>query len=303
LQAKESIHRGRFHPVARSLPGEAGPNEIRTPVRWEPVSRKIKYTGVILSFVLSPVFVRGQALSTATTLERTKERTGSPASQSNTPSKSATATPVSLPATPPQQKKNSEGKQTNRILWVVPNFAAVSAGSHPPPLSAKGKFVMATRDSVDYTSFVWSGLLAAQSMALRSYPELGNGPAGYGRYYWRSFVDQASGAYFTEAVVPALRHEDPRYYTLGHGGFFRRIGYALSRVVLTKMDSGGTGFNFSEIAGNGMEAALSNLYYPPQERGVGKTAANWGAQIESAALNNMVKEFWPDIRRDILRQK
>jgi hypothetical protein len=30
---------------------------------------------------------------------------------------------------------------------------------------------------------------------------------------------------------------------------------------------------------------------------------NWGAQMESAALNNIVKEFWPDIRHDILRQK
>jgi len=52
-------------------------------------------------------------------------------------------------------------------------------------------------------------------MALRSDPELGHGLAGYSRYYWRAFLDQASGAYFTEAIVPALTHEDPRYYTLG----------------------------------------------------------------------------------------
>jgi hypothetical protein len=127
--------------------------------------------------------------------------------------------------------------------------------------------------------------------------------AGYGRYYWRAFADQASGAYFTEAIVPVVTHEDPRYYTRGHGGFFRRAGYALSRVVVTPTDSGGTTFNFSEIVGNGMEAGLSNLYYPPQERGMRKTAENWGAQIEPAALNNIVKEFWPDIRHKILRQK
>src|SRR6202040_641914 len=108
------------------------------------------------------------------------------------------------------------------------------------PLTTKGKYTIAMQDSVDYSSFVWAGMLAAQSMALRSYPEFHNGMAGYSRYYWRAFVDQASGSFFTEAFVPALRHEDPRYYTQGHGGFFRRVGYALSRIVVTKTDSGRT---------------------------------------------------------------
>jgi hypothetical protein len=140
-------------------------------------------------------------------------------------------------------------------------------------------------------------------MALKSYPEFHSGLAGYGRYYWRAFADQASGAFFTEAIVPSLTHQDPRYYTLGHGGFFRRTAYALSRVVVTKTDSGGISFNCSEILGNGMEAGLSNFYYPAEERGLSKTAQNWGTQIEAAALNNVVKEFWPDIRRHVLRQK
>jgi len=41
---------------------------------------------------------------------------------------------------------------------------------------------------------------------------------GYGRYYWRAFLDGVSGTYFTEAIVPVILREDPRYYTLGHGG-------------------------------------------------------------------------------------
>jgi hypothetical protein len=140
-------------------------------------------------------------------------------------------------------------------------------------------------------------------MAMRNYPEFGDGMAAYGRYYWRGFIDGASGTYFTEAIVPVLTHQDPRYFTLGRGGFLKRLGYALSRTVVTKTDSGGNAFNWSELGGNGAEAALSNLYYPPQERGVSKTMINWGAQMESAALNNIAKEFWPDFRRDVLRMK
>ena len=215
--------------------------------------------------------------------------------------------PVPVPgqSTDSQNKKeDSEGKQTKRMLWVVPNFGAVDAHKQLPPLSVRGKFKLAAEDSVtDYSSYTWTGILAGQAMLLNSDPELGHGIAGYGRYYWRSFVDGISGTFFTEAIVPAMTHEDPRYYTMENGGFFRRTGYAISRAFVTKTDSGGTEFNWSEVAGNGLEAALSNAYYPPEERGLSQTARNWGTQMESAVLNHIFQEFWPDIRKKIFRRK
>jgi hypothetical protein len=202
-----------------------------------------------------------------------------------------------------QSEDDSKGKQTSRMLWVVPNFAAVSANTKLPSLTAKGKFWLATEDSFDYSSFIWTGIIAGQEFGLKNVPEFGQGMAGYGRYYWHNFLDGVSGTYFTEAIVPWISREDPRYYTMEHGSVPIRIVYALSRVVLTKTDSGGTTFNWSEVGGNALEAGLSNAYYPASERGGRQTAINWGAQMESAALNNLAKEFWPDIRRLIFRQK
>ena len=209
---------------------------------------------------------------------------GASASQSDAGPRSKPQTAIPTPASPvptpaDQKTDNSEGIQTKRMYGIVPNFAAVSANTLLPPLSVREKFWLATQDSVDYSSFIWAGLQAGQSMALKSYPELGHGTAGYGRYYWRAFADQASGSFFTEAIVPALTHEDPRYYTLGHGGFFRRAGYALSRVVLTKTDSGGRSFNFSEIVGNGTEAGLSNPLLPTR----GTWLAQYGGELGSTA--------------------
>jgi hypothetical protein len=213
-------------------------------------------------------------------------------------------TPAPVPTPADQTPDNSEGKQTKRMLWVVPNFAAVDANKQLPPLSTREKFVLAARDSVvDYSSYTWAGILAGQAMALNSDPELGHGIAGYGRYYWRTFADEVSGTFFTEAIVPTIAHEDPRYYTMEKGGFFRRTGYAISRAFVTKTDSGRTRFNFSEVVGNALEAGLSNAYYPPEERGLGQTAQNWGTQMESAVLNHIFQEFWPDIRRHVFRQK
>jgi hypothetical protein len=231
---------------------------------------------------------------------------------STPPGNSASAPPsgsgkVAVPDQAPSKQgkqDDSKGKQTKRMLWVVPNFAAVNANTQLPPMSTREKFVLAAHDSlVDYSSFTWAGVLAGQAILLNSDPELGHGAAGYGRYYWRTFTDGVSGTFFTEAIVPWIAHEDPRYYTMEEGGFFRRTGYAISRAFLTKTDSGGTRFNSSEVVGNALEAGLSNAYYPPQERGLSQTARNWGTQMESAVLNHVFQEFWPDIRRKVFRRK
>jgi hypothetical protein len=142
----------------------------------------------------------------------------------------------------------------------------VSSNTELPPLSLKGKFWLATQDSFDYSSFVLAGMLAGVGQAKNSTPQFHQRAAGYGRYYWHSFADQALANYLTEAIVPAATREDPRYYTLGQGGFFRRTGYAASGLFITRTDSGGRTFNFSEIVGNGAGAGISNLYYPAQER-------------------------------------
>ena len=201
----------------------------------------------------------------------------------------------------PLAAKPSSGFNASGL--AASDFAAVSAGTQLPPLTKRGKFALAMHDCLDYSGFTWTAILAGQSLAMRADPELGTGIKGYGRYYWRAFADGVSGTFFTEAIVPSIAHEDPRYYTMEQGGFFRRTGYAISRAVLTKTDSGRTRFSFSEVVGNALEAGLSNAYYPPQERGLSQTATNWGTQMESAVLNHLFQEFWPDIRRSVFRRK
>lgn len=219
-------------------------------------------------------------------------------SNSNTP-----PTPSQAPA-PADENTGSEAQQTKRMFWVVPNFRAVNPDTTLPPMSPRQKFVLASHDSfADYSGFAWTAIIAGQAMLSNSDPEFGQGIAGYGRYYWHNFVDGVSGTFFTEAIVPTISREDPRYYTLGKGSFFHRTAYAISRAFITKMDSGGNGFNWSEVGGNGLEAGLSNAYYPAQERVLKQTAQNWGIQMESAVLNHIFQEFWPDIHRKLTGRK
>lgn len=221
-----------------------------------------------------------------------------PPVQETTPKRQSDAVSSPQPApTPPQDAP--EGKQTKRILWVIPNYRAVSADTQLPPLTTKQKFWLATQDSFDYSSFLLAGALAGIGQARNSTPAFRQGGAGYARYYWHSFADQAVGNYMTEAIVPMVTREDPRYYTRGHGGLFRRGGYAVSRLLITRTDSGGRSFNVSEIGGNGAGAAISNLYYPSSERTWTKTGQKWLTQVAIDGVFNVFKEFWPDINRTV----
>jgi hypothetical protein len=126
--------------------------------------------------------------------------------------------------TDPNNPNDQAGKQPKRILWIIPNYRAVSANTHLPPLSFKEKFWLATEDTFDYSDFLLVGGLAGISLAQKSQPSFGQGGAGYGRYYWHIFADGGIENYMTEAIVPAVTKEDPRYYTLGQGGFINRTG-------------------------------------------------------------------------------
>jgi hypothetical protein len=210
----------------------------------------------------------------------------------------AAITPASQP-----DANDQYGKQPKRILGIIPNYRAVSANTQLPPLSFKGEMWLATQDTFDYSSFIFVAGLAGISMAGKSEPSFGQGAEGYGKYYWHVFADNGIENYMTEAIVPALTREDPRYYTLGKGGFFKRTGYAVSRLLITRTNGGGSTFNLSEVVGAGAAAGIGNAYYPSQYNPWVKTYQRWGTQVGLDGVFNVLKEFWPDIDRAVFHGK
>jgi hypothetical protein len=227
-------------------------------------------------------------------------------------SQAPTAAPAQSPSTSAPEPQNqpaqnapdeSSGQQTKRILGIIPNFRAVSAHQKLPPETVKEKFIDCTEDSFDYSAIFIPAVIAGYDMAKRATPEFHQGAAGYARYFWHSAVDQTSENYMVEFIFPALTQEDSRYYTLGHGGFIKRTGYALSRAVITRSNSGSDVFNMSEVFGAGAASGISNLYYPSASRSWGNTASEWGEDVGIDALSFWFKEFWPDINRRLFHNK
>jgi hypothetical protein len=205
--------------------------------------------------------------------------------------------------TTPQTDPLAQGRQTKRILYVVPNFRAVSADQHLPPQSVKEKFKTAMLDSLDYSSFIFVGAQAGVAQATKSYPEFGQGAKGYGRYYWHTLADAINENTWVEFIIPSVLHQDTRYYTLGKGPFGKRVGYAFTRVIITRTDSGHKDFNYSEVLGAGAFSGVANLYYPSGERTFTKTYQRWITNLCIDGGVFVFKEVWPDINNAVFHQK
>ncbi|MFZ0393732.1 MAG: hypothetical protein WBX09_21565 [Terracidiphilus sp.] len=192
-------------------------------------------------------------------------------------------------------------EQPKRILGIMPNYRAVSAGAIPPPPTPKVAFKVATDNSFDYSSFVFVGLTSLIAKGEDDHPDLGKGPVGYWAYAWRGFVDKTDGNYLVIWALPSVFHEDERFYAKGKGRKFYRGVYAASRVLITPNYHGRDTFNASEIFGRGVANAVSLTYYPSGDRTAADFAQKYGYAVLRDAATNAFREFWPDIATHVLR--
>lgn len=193
-------------------------------------------------------------------------------------------------------------QQPKRILGVMPNYRAVSAGEQPPPPTAKEAFKIATENSFDYSAFVFVGITSLMAESSDTHPQLGEGMKGFGRYYWRGFVDKTDGNYLVVFALPTVFHEDERYYAKGEGGFWKRSIYAASRILITPDYHGHNTFNASEVLGRGIAETVSLTYYPSLDRTAGALIERYMYALGRDALTNVFREFWPDIATHVLHR-
>jgi hypothetical protein len=207
------------------------------------------------------------------------------------------------------------GTSNDRLFYAMPNFLTLQGREKVPPLSSKDKFKVVALGTFDYFEYPWWGVLAAINQAENNEEGYGQGWAGYGKRYGSTAGDSLIENFLVGAVFPSVLHQDPRFYQSGGTGFFKRSGYAISRIVVTRSDAGKSQFNYSEIFGSAIAAGISTYSYHPRstflstptnphlfvasERTLSNTLATWETQLSLDAITIAVKEFWPDIHRKL----
>jgi hypothetical protein len=194
-------------------------------------------------------------------------------------------------------KADQEAPPDKRVLGVLPNYRTVNETGVYEPITTKQKIVIACKDSFDYPLVLLSASFAGISQLADSDHSYHQGVEGYAKRLAANYADQAIGNMMTEGFFPALLHEDPRYRRIGssRGTKKYRTWYAFSRVFVTRTDSGGTRFNYSEWLGNATGVAISNAYHP-DGRDVEDNVLKLLEQVATDGISQILKEFWPDIK-------
>jgi len=221
-----------------------------------------------------------------------------------------------LPDAPEPQQQSASGsnkgpadagvpaskQQPKRILGMMPNYRAVSAGAIPAPPTPRQAFTIATENSFDYSSFIFVGITSLLAEGSNAHASLGKGVGGYWGYYWRGYLDKTDGNYLVIFALPSILHEDERYFAKGEGPIFKRGVYAASSVLIARDYHERRTFNISELLGRGIAQAVSISYYPSQDRTVGDIMEKYGYAVGRDMLTATFREFWPDIATHVLHR-
>ena len=216
--------------------------------------------------------------------------TGFARAQSDSVIASAPAAVAPAPDAPPATPEDK------RIFGVLPNYRTAEASNPFAPLTVKQKFTIAFRDSFDWPVYPTAAAFATLYQLENQNPSFGQGMSGYAKRFAGSYGDQMIGNMMTEGIVPSLMHQDPRYFRLGEGSGWSRARYALTRIFVARADSGRNTFNFAEWGGNAAAVALSNAWYP-DTRTVSDNVQKLLIQCATDAFSQVLKEFWPDVKR------
>jgi len=193
-------------------------------------------------------------------------------------------------------------QEHQRNIGFLPAFN-VSYRSDAVSLTAGQKMRLAFRSSIDPVTFGAAFLVAGYHEGMHDDVGFPWGIKGYGERSGAAYLDAFDGTMIGNGILPSILHQDPRYFRLGHGATSHRLLYAVATSVICKHDNTGKWEpNYSNVSGNIVSGAISNLYYPSSGSGISQTFTNGMIVTAEGGLGSIFQEFWPDVSRKLFHR-
>jgi hypothetical protein len=170
------------------------------------------------------------------------------------------------------------------------------------PLTPAQKFHTFLAHTYSPRTFLNAGIDATKDKIQSDNREYERGTMGWGQHYGIELATSETDVFFERFLIPTVLKQDPRYFRNPELPFFRRALYSMSRVVITRDDSGHSTFNASKVLGGAASQALSDLYVPGQSQGMGPIRDRVTFDLLRDAGLNLLHEFWPDMRRKLFHR-
>lgn len=224
------------------------------------------------------------------------------AAQGSSSSQAAAQQPDAAKSQHEKADEQIKEQEKQRVVGVVPQFN-ISYRSDAVSMTAGQKMRLALRSQVDPVAFAVPFVVAGYREALDDDKGFGWGIEGYGKRTGAAYLDAFDGNIIGNGILPSILHQDPRYFRLGHGTITHRLLYSLATNVICKHDNTHKWEpNYSNVGGNIISGAISNLYYPPSNSGVGQAFTNGFIVTAEGGLGSIFDEFWPDVSRKVLHR-
>jgi hypothetical protein len=183
-----------------------------------------------------------------------------------------------------------KAEEQQRVLGFIPNLY-VTYEPHPEPLTTKMKFHLAYKDLTHPVFFVRTAAWAGVQQARDNPDEWRQGAKGYGKRLGAGFADGATGSLISNAILPSLLHQDPRYFYQGTGTKWSRARHAMLAPFVCKGDNGATQPNYSEWGGSLIGYSIPTAYYPSSSRTAGHVFENFGIDMGLHVVGSLAQEF------------
>jgi hypothetical protein len=216
------------------------------------------------------------------------------------PASGMTGTPPTAPLPRFEQMKSMIKHQVTR---------AIDANKYRPvaewkPLTAREKFDVFLHSTYSPATFANAAIDEAADRAKGEHlnREYETGFRGVSQRYGINLATNETDVFFQRFLFPTLLKQDPRYFRNPDLPFFQRALYAMSRVLITRTDNGGQAFNSSRILSVAASRAVSDLYVPGEQQGMHPIIGCVSFTLLRDAGENLLHEFWPDVRRKFLHR-
>jgi hypothetical protein len=169
-------------------------------------------------------------------------------------------------------------------------------------MTGKHKLALAAREAFDPFVWVSSGIQAGASETGNEFPKYGQGVQGFAKRYGATMLDSVDSELASSAFCVLLK-QDPRYFRLGQGSIIHRTFYSMAQQLSAKNDDGRRMFNWANVLGMLVGTSLSNMYYPPPDRGFSLTMNRFTIGFAWGLTGNLADEFLPDVDRLLFHRK
>ena len=150
---------------------------------------------------------------------------------------------------------------------------------------------MAYRKTFDPSFLIESAMFAGFDQVANYGPQYGPGAGPFAERFGYNAANLASTFLFTDAVLPTVFKQDPRYFRKGSGSFASRLWWCFRSELVAYSDQGKQMPNVANMLGFGMSTALSNAYSPDSSITFPKTMERYGVKVGVSFGLNVMREF------------